>query len=98
MDEILDYVPGGRLTVAALALLALPGVRRQLRPAAKAAIRAGLVLTDGVKEMIAEAREQTSDLVAEVRAEREHNAEDVVAEPSAQRAARKNAKEAGQPA
>src|SRR5262249_33164618 len=70
MDEFLDAIPGGRLTLAALALLAVPGVRRQLRPLARAAIRAGLAVTDQVKELIAETREQASDLVAEARAER----------------------------
>lgn len=71
MDEFFDFIPGGRLTVAALGLLAIPGVRRQLRPVAKAAIRTGLTVTDQVKTIVAEAREQTSDLVAEARAERE---------------------------
>lgn len=71
MDEFFDVIPGGRWTIAALGLLAIPGVRWQLRPVAKAVVRAGLAVTDKTKEMVAEAREQTSDLVAEVRAERE---------------------------
>lgn len=41
-----------------------------LRPVAKAVIRGALALSDTMKEVIAEAREQTSDLVAEVQAER----------------------------
>lgn len=73
MDEFFDVVPGGRLTVAALGLLALPGVRRQLRPVAKAALRAGLAVTDQMKGFVAEAREQTSDLIAEVRSERDEH-------------------------
>lgn len=78
MDELLDFVPGGRLTVAALALLAVPGVRRQFRPVAKVAVRASLAVTDSMKEMVAEVREQTSDLVAEVRSEREQEADDLI--------------------
>lgn len=70
MDELFDLVPGGRWTLAAVALFSVPGVRRQLRPVAKGAVRMSLAVTDQFKEFVAEAREQTSDLVAEVRSER----------------------------
>jgi hypothetical protein len=65
-----ETIPGGQFTLLGLGLLAVPSVRRQLRPVAKAAVRGGLAITDQLKGFVAEAREQTSDLVAEVRSER----------------------------
>lgn len=79
MDELFDVIPGGRWTFALVGLLAVPGVRRQLRPVAKAVIKAGLVATDQVKELVAEAREQAGDLVAEARAERTAGQDDLAA-------------------
>ena len=46
------------------------GLTRGGRPVLKSAILSGLTVTDRVREMTAEAKEQWSDLVAEVRAER----------------------------
>ncbi|MEW6380254.1 MAG: DUF5132 domain-containing protein [bacterium] len=40
------------------------------RPLAKSVIKEGLIISDKVKEITAEAREQLGDLVAEVKAER----------------------------
>lgn len=71
MDEILEFVPGGPWIVGAVALLAVPGVRRSLRPLAKGAIKAGLTVAEGVKSMTAEAREQATDLYEEVKTERQ---------------------------
>jgi Protein of unknown function (DUF5132) len=71
MDDFIEFIPGGAWTVAAVGLLSVPAVRKQVRPAAKFAVRAGLVVVDGLKGFVAEAREQAEDLVAEVRAERE---------------------------
>jgi hypothetical protein len=41
-----------------------------LRPLAKATIKGFLAVSDGVREIVAEAREQVSDMVAEIHAER----------------------------
>lgn len=76
MDEILDFVPGGPWLVGAVALLAIPGIRRNLRPLAKSAIRAGISVTDEVKKWTAEAREQANDLYEEAKAERVQALED----------------------
>jgi hypothetical protein len=48
MDELLEFVPGGPWLLGALVLLSLPSVRRRLRPAAKATIKAAL----GISEMV----------------------------------------------
>ena len=44
---------------------------RQLRPVAKSALKAGMAATERLRELGAEAVEQTHDLVAEARHERE---------------------------
>ena len=71
LGSLVDWVPGGEFTFIAAALLAVPGVRRQLRPVAKSALRVGLAVTDQVKDWTAEAREQANDIVAEIKEERE---------------------------
>lgn len=71
MDEIFDFVPGGPWVLGAVALLAVPGVRKTLRPVAKATIKAGIGVIEQVKNLTAEAREQASDLYAEAKAERD---------------------------
>ncbi len=57
-------------TLAALLLFGTNGGRKLLKTAGKEAIRAGLVVTDKVKEIVAEVKEEADDLVAEVQAER----------------------------
>lgn len=76
MDELFGFIPGGPWAVGAVALLAVPGVRRSLRPLAKSAIKISLGAVDQVKSLTAEAREQASDLVAEAKAERIENVGD----------------------
>lgn len=56
--------------LAAIVLLAMPGGRKLLRSAAKEAIRAGITISEGVKDLAAEIKEEASDVVAEVKAER----------------------------
>jgi hypothetical protein len=68
---------GGLLTglIAGAGLAALfgpalrPGVARWVRPAAKAAIRGGIVVYEAARARIEEGRETLSDLTAEVQAE-----------------------------
>jgi Protein of unknown function (DUF5132) len=64
-------VTGVAIGVGALLLAptVLPAVGRVLRPAAKAAIKGGMVF---YRETMAEIGEVASDLFAEARAEREH--------------------------
>ena len=57
--------------VALAAPFILPAVAIVMRPVAKAALTGVMALTDSVKEFMAEASEQISDLVAEVKAERQ---------------------------
>jgi hypothetical protein len=71
LGSFVDWVPGGEFTFIAAALLAVPGVRRQLRPVAKSALRVGMAVTDQVKGWTAETREQANDIVAEIKEERE---------------------------
>lgn len=55
---------------AALAApIILPAAAAVVRPVAKALIKGYFFVADTVKEVVAEASEQTSDLVAEARAE-----------------------------
>ena len=72
--ELMDIVPGSPWLLAGVALLAVPGVRRELRPAAKAGMRAGLAVYERSRTFFAEAREQANDLMAEARQERENAA------------------------
>jgi len=59
--------------VALAAPFILPAVAMVMRPVAKAALTGVMALTDSVKEFMAEASEQLSDLVAEVKAERQQS-------------------------
>jgi len=99
MADLTDYIPGGGWTLAAVGLLTVPGVRNQVRPVAKVVVRAGLVVADGLKEFVAEAREQTEDLVAEARADREGTTAspttEVATEPAKARSRRTSQAEAG---
>lgn len=70
MIEELMEAATGRWGLIALVVLAMPGGRKMLRTVAKEAIRAGIVVTDRVKDLAAEIREEASDVVAEIQAER----------------------------
>ena len=70
MFEDLMEAATGKWGLVAIVLLALPGGRKFLRAATKEAIRAGMVVTDRVKDLAAEIREEASDVVAEIQAER----------------------------
>jgi Protein of unknown function (DUF5132) len=56
--------------VALAAPILLPAAATGVRPLAKVLIKGALVMADSVKEVVAEAGEQLTDLVAEVQAER----------------------------
>jgi hypothetical protein len=71
MDDLLGVIPGGPWLLGAVALLAIPGVRQSLRPLAKGAIKVGMNVTDQVKSLTAEAREQASDIYEEAKVERQ---------------------------
>lgn len=57
-------------TLAAVLLFGTEFGRKVLKTAGKEVIRAGLLASDKVKEMVAEIKEEADDLVAEVQAER----------------------------
>jgi Protein of unknown function (DUF5132) len=59
--------------VALAAPILLPAAATGARPLAKVLLKGALLVGDSVKEVVAEAGEQLSDLVAEVRAERTSN-------------------------
>ncbi len=59
-----------RWGLAAALLLAMPGGRKLLRSVAKETIRAGMTVSESVKDIAAEIKEEASDVVAEVKAER----------------------------
>lgn len=66
-------VATGKWGLAALVLLTLPGGRKMLKTVAKEAVRAGLTISEGVKDLAAEIKEEASDVVAEVKAERKQS-------------------------
>ncbi len=68
-EEIVESVASPWTFVAA-AILITRGGRKLLRAAGKEAIRAGLVVSDRLKEVVAEVKEEANDVVAEVKAER----------------------------
>ncbi len=70
MFEEIFEVLAGRWGLAALLLFAMPGGRKVARCASKSVIKTGLMATDRIKEMVAEAKEEAGDLMAEVQAER----------------------------
>lgn len=57
-----------------LLLVGTNGGRKLLKSASKEVVRAGLVVSDKMKEIVAEVKEEADDLVAEVQAERKENA------------------------
>jgi len=72
LEELMEAATG-RWGLVAIVLLALPGGRKFVRAATKEAIRAGMLVTDRVKDLAAEIREEASDVVAEIQAERKDN-------------------------
>jgi hypothetical protein len=67
---------------------AVPGAGSAIRPVAKGLVRGVLAAVDGLKQVLAEASEQLSDLVAEVRAESAEEGGD--GEPPRRRAVRQS--------
>jgi hypothetical protein len=71
--------PGGNIILGVGVALAVPllwpVVAAAAKPVAKAGIKGYLALAGSVKEMVAEAGEQVSDLVAEAKAERDATAQ-----------------------
>lgn len=70
-DGITGWVPSVLIGVgvALAAPILLPAVVTGVRPLAKVVIKGYLAVADTVKEVVAEAGEQLSDLVAEAKAE-----------------------------
>lgn len=75
LDKLWEAVTG-RWGLAAVVLLAIPDGRKALKSVAKEAIRAGLIVSEGAKDLMAEVKEEASDMVAEVKAERKQNQPD----------------------
>jgi hypothetical protein len=76
LEDIFNGGVSGILVGVGVALAApilLPADATGARPLAKALVKGALVMADSVKEAVAEAGEQFSDLVAEVQAERASN-------------------------
>ena len=70
-DGLKGFGPSLLMSVGAViaAPVVIPAVMGGLRPLAKTAIRGYLYLSDSLRETIAEAGEQVSDLVAEAKSE-----------------------------
>lgn len=70
-DALKGWVPGVLIGagIALAAPILLPEAAAGVRPLAKALIKGYLAVADAVKEVVAEAGEQLSDLVAEAKAE-----------------------------
>jgi len=73
MFETIWETAVGPWGIAAVVLLAIPGSRKAFKTVAKEAVRAGLTISEGVKDLVSEIKEEASDVVAEVKAERKHN-------------------------
>ncbi len=78
LEEVMETALGP-WGIAAAVLLLLPGSRKMARTVTKEVIRAGMTVTDNVKDLLAEAKEEASDVVAEVRAERKGTAKEKAA-------------------
>jgi hypothetical protein len=59
----------GATVVAAAIIPALPALAKAVRPAARAALKTGILLAERGQEFIAEASEELEDMLAEVRTE-----------------------------
>ena len=77
--------------VVLLAPVLVPAVATGLRPVIKSLVKGGIIVTNKVNAVVAEAGEQLDDLIAEVRAEMAQAvpAEGVASETSEKRARRK---------
>ena len=77
-----NIVTGLALAVGAavLAPVVLPAVSGLLRPAAKAAIKGGILVYDRGRQAVAELGEMTSDIAAEARADMGHAREAATSE------------------
>jgi hypothetical protein len=64
-------------TLVAVLLFGTAGGRKLVKTATKEVVRAGLTVSDKVKEIVAEVKEETDDLVAEVQAERKAAAKEI---------------------
>ena len=72
LEDALGGWTGGALLGIGAAVVApsiIPAAGSILRPVAKVLVRGGLVVTESVRGVFAEASEHVTDLVAEVRAE-----------------------------
>lgn len=69
-------------TIAAVLLFGTHGGRKLVRSASKEVIRAGLVVSDKVKEIVAEVKEEADDLVAEVKEERKNAGKQITDKPA----------------
>jgi hypothetical protein len=72
LEELWGAV-SSRWGLAAVVVLALPAGRKAVRTVAREAIRAGIAVSEGAKDLYAELKEEANDVVAEVKAERQHN-------------------------
>ncbi|MFZ1414551.1 MAG: DUF5132 domain-containing protein [Defluviicoccus sp.] len=81
LDELLkrNVITGLAIGIGVTVLgpILLPPLVRAVKPAAKAAIKSGLVLLDKGRETLAELGEMTEDIVAEAKAELAQEAEAV---------------------
>lgn len=88
-DDLTEsFFPNALIGVGAILLapVLIPAVASGLRPVVKSLVKGGMIVTDKVNSLVAEAGEQLDDLMAEVRAEM---AEAVPAEGLAAEAAQK---------
>lgn len=71
LEEILELATGrwGLLGLGALAVIAGPG-KKVVRGALKEAVKAGMSVSDMTRELVAEVKEQGTDIISEVQAER----------------------------
>jgi hypothetical protein len=70
-DVTESFFPNALIGIGAvlLAPIVIPAVATGLRPVVKSLVKGGMIVTDKVNSMVAEAGEQLDDLIAEVRAE-----------------------------
>ena len=87
LDELLkrNVITGLAIGIGVTVLgpILLPPLVRAAKPAAKAAIKSGLVLLEKGRETLAELGEMTEDIVAEAKAELAQEAEAVAGTPQA---------------
>lgn len=85
LDELLkrNVITGLAIGIGVTVLgpILLPPLVRATKPAAKAAIKSGLVLLEKGRETLAELAEMTEDIVAEAKAELAQEAEAVTGTP-----------------